>query len=161
MRMLRWLPLACLALASVAAADAPSAPPRIYRWVDQNGIAHYTTDLSRVPKELRDQPLQREELSAQAPAIDTWVQHERVPDPPKPDPEAAANDRAAALDAQIAALEQSIAADEALLKGDLTNQGSPASNATLEEVAKRMPERLAELKKLQTERDALATPAAQ
>jgi hypothetical protein len=161
MRTLRWLSLAWLAVASAALADAPSPPPRIYRWVDQNGIAHYTTDLSRVPKELRDQPLQREEVSAQAPAIDTWVQHERVPDPPKPEPAPAASDRSSSLDAQIATLEQSIAADEALLKGDLTNQGSATSNETLEEIAKRMPERLAELKKLQAERDALATPAAQ
>ena len=30
-----------------AADDAP--PPRIYRWVDENGIAHYTAVPERIP----------------------------------------------------------------------------------------------------------------
>jgi hypothetical protein len=162
-----WLALPLLALALPALAqDESAAPPRIYRWIDENGVAHYTTKLERVPEELRDQPLRREEVSAQAPrAVDGWVQQERVPDPPKADGSgpgpAASGDRLAALNARIAELEQSIAADEALLKGDLTGSAAPASNETLREVSERMPERLAELKKLQAERDALATPGAE
>jgi hypothetical protein len=163
----RWLIALLLALALPAFADeGDAAPPRIYRWIDENGVAHYTTNLERVPEELRDQPLRREEVSAGAPAaIDGWVQQERVPDPPKADASgptsASSGDRLQALNARIAVLEQAIAADETLLKGDLTGSGATASNQTLKEVAERLPERLAELKKLQAERDALATPGAE
>lgn len=165
MRPTRWLALALL-LASAAALAEESASPRIYRWIDENGIAHYTTDLERIPEELRDQPLRREEISAQAPAtVDAWVQRERIPDPPKleasgPSP-SDAGDRLAALNARIAELEQAIAADETLLKGDLTDATAAASNQALKEVAERMPARLAELKKLQAERDALAAPSSE
>jgi len=175
MRLTRWLALGLLALGAAALAEESSAPPQIYRWIDENGIAHYTTSLERVPEELRGQPLQREEAAAQAPAsVDAWVQRERVPEPSTPDatappstapdasaPNAGANDRLAQLNAHIAAIEQAIAADEALLKGDLTDASAPASNDALKQVAERMPDRLAELKRLQAERDALATPAAQ
>lgn len=34
-------------------ADGPAAAPTIYKWVDANGIAHYTTDLARVPRSVR------------------------------------------------------------------------------------------------------------
>ena len=165
MRPTRWLAAALLAFSAAALAEEGATPPRIYRWVDENGIAHYTTSLERVPDELRDQPLRREEVSAQAPAsVDAWVQRERIPDPPKAEPSAAnagASDRLAALDARIAELEQAIAADEALLKGDLTEEAAPASNATLGEVSERMPARIAELKKLQAEREAAATSGAE
>jgi hypothetical protein len=41
--------------ASARAEDAPekAAAPTIYKWVDTNGIAHYTTDLGRVPRSVR------------------------------------------------------------------------------------------------------------
>jgi hypothetical protein len=52
--------LAALLAASFASAalparadDANPAPPKIYRWIDENGIAHYTTDPSRIPGALR------------------------------------------------------------------------------------------------------------
>jgi hypothetical protein len=33
----------------------PARPaPAIYRWVDESGITHYTADLKRIPKELRN-----------------------------------------------------------------------------------------------------------
>jgi hypothetical protein len=89
------------------------------------------------------------------------VQRERVADPPPPSasaPSSAAGDPMSVLNARIAELEQAIAADEALLKGELTDAAAPASNDALEEVAERMPQRIAELKKLQAERDALAAP---
>ncbi len=39
-----------------AAAEDEAGPgrPTIYKWVDRNGIAHYTTDPDRVPRNLRD-----------------------------------------------------------------------------------------------------------
>jgi hypothetical protein len=163
MRPSRWIALASLVICAAAFAQDGAAPPRIYRWIDENGIAHYTTKLERVPEALRDQPLRREELSAQAPtSVDSWVQRERVPDPPTQGgagPGAEVSDRLAALNARIAELEQAIAADEALLKGDLTDASAPASNEALKQVAERMPARIAELKKLQAERDALGTPS--
>ena len=165
MRSTLWLALAFLPISAPAFAEASTGPPHIYRWIDETGVAHYTTDLERVPKTLRDQPLRREELSAQAPAtVDSWVQHERVPEPPK----AAAGgttlspgSRVSELNARIVELEQAIAADESLLKSDLTDPNAPASNTALKEVAERMPDRIAELKKLQAERDALGAPSAE
>jgi hypothetical protein len=35
-----------------AAAEKPR--PRVYRWIDENGIAHYTTDPDRIPSRLRN-----------------------------------------------------------------------------------------------------------
>jgi hypothetical protein len=153
-----------LALASPLAAEEDGSPPRIYRWIDQNGVAHYTTDLERVPEELRDQPLRREELSASAPAAaDAWLRQERIPEPPSPsvNTSAPSADRAAALDARIAELEQAIAADEAQLKRQLTDEAAAQSNADLEAVAERMPARIAELEKLKAERAALGAPSAE
>lgn len=34
-------------------AAEPAAAPTIYKWVDTNGIAHYTTELGRVPRSVR------------------------------------------------------------------------------------------------------------
>jgi hypothetical protein len=67
------LGIALLVFASSARAEE-NAPPRIYRWVDENGIAHYTTDPDRIPASLRRryglpaEPLRREPLDARAPA---------------------------------------------------------------------------------------------
>jgi hypothetical protein len=58
-RALRALTLAAvcgIALGAQAAVaeDAPAAAaPTIYKWVDTNGIAHYTTELGRVPRSVR------------------------------------------------------------------------------------------------------------
>jgi uncharacterized coiled-coil protein SlyX len=154
--------LLALLLASPLAAEEDAAPPRIYRWVDQNGVAHYTTDLERVPEELREQPLRRDEVSASAPAAaDAWIRQERIPEPPSPsvNTSAASSDRAVALDARIAELEQAIAADEELLKGQLIDDAAVQSNDSLKEVAGRMPARIQELQKLKAEREALGAPS--
>jgi hypothetical protein len=49
---------AVLLLGGVAAKaqfeDEEAPPPVIYKWVDENGVAHYTTDRDRIPRELRD-----------------------------------------------------------------------------------------------------------
>jgi hypothetical protein len=42
-----------LAAAGARGEEAAPAPPTIYKWVDANGIAHYTTDLGRVPRSVR------------------------------------------------------------------------------------------------------------
>jgi len=65
--------IACLGLGPAAGAE----PPPIYKWVDSNGIAHYTTDPERIPKALRNKirPLERAAQAA-----------EPVPAPPAPAP---------------------------------------------------------------------------
>jgi hypothetical protein len=103
------LALALLALGSpgVARAEEEAAPPRIYRWVDENGIAHYTTDPDRIPKSLRRryglpaEPLRNEPLDARAPAPapapavttgvgpDAWASQEKTEAAPPPLPSAA------------------------------------------------------------------------
>lgn len=42
-------PLVAALLAGSALAEAPT----IYKWIDSNGVAHYTTDKSRIPSEIR------------------------------------------------------------------------------------------------------------
>jgi len=98
------LALALLALGYLGPARAAddAAPPRIYRWVDENGIAHYTTDPDRIPRSLRRryglpaEPLRNEPLDARAPAPapaatpatpgagpDAWASQEKT-EPPAP-----------------------------------------------------------------------------
>lgn len=47
--------------AAASAGADEEGPPRIYKWVDENGIAHYTTDPDTIPSNLRDRflPLRR------------------------------------------------------------------------------------------------------
>ena len=78
--------LAVVGLASLAIAEDAPAPPRIYRWIDENGIAHYTTDPDQIPKSLLRrfglpaQPLAREPLDPRAPASLTPSAPARPPD---------------------------------------------------------------------------------
>jgi hypothetical protein len=130
----------------VVASDAPAqqesteAPrPRVYRWIDENGIAHYTTDPERIPSRLRDAvglprpgetpPAPRTDLAAPAAtgaasanplAMDRAAgRGSAAPAGPGGDfaegPAAGASASGAQradLDARIAALEAEIAADE-------------------------------------------------
>ncbi|MDJ0787887.1 MAG: hypothetical protein QNK05_13840 [Myxococcota bacterium] len=77
---LLWLPLASApadAQDEAASEDGVRETPRIYKWIDENGIAHYTTDRSRIPAGLQERfdqlgsappPLEREAASATAPS---------------------------------------------------------------------------------------------
>ena len=89
-RLLRLVPLACavtcLAAGSPAASaeePAAGAPPPIYKWVDANGVAHYTTDLGRVPRSVRGSV--RALGGGSTPAAETDVVH--APPPGEPAPE--------------------------------------------------------------------------
>jgi hypothetical protein len=78
---------ASFAGAPAGAADEAPAPPKIYKWVDENGIAHYTTDPERVPDGLRrrsealgsDPALAREPVEARAPGSlsESWATRDR------------------------------------------------------------------------------------
>jgi hypothetical protein len=98
------------AAASAAEEGEAPAPPRIYRWVDANGVAHYTTEEDRIPPSLRrrfglpTQPLERKPVDARAPGaetpapapaepsagVDAWVSQERGAAPAAAAPEGAA-----------------------------------------------------------------------
>jgi hypothetical protein len=166
MRTAPALLLAISVAASAGAAGDAAKPARIYRWVDQNGVAHYTTHLDQVPVELRNlisepKPLTPEQLSAQAPAsVDSWVGQDRPPVSETP-PDAGAGPAApspelAALDRRIGELEAAIEADEAALKQDVTDAGASESNDALKAIAARLPGRIEELKKLKAQREQLA-----
>jgi hypothetical protein len=168
--LLAWL---VLAIAPARAEDAPKPTGTIYRWIDQNGVAHYTADPEALPEALREhvperQPVENPPLAAQAPdSVDGWIARDRVPEAAAsvtgaaPTADGAADDPLAALDARILALEEAIAADEALLKGDLSDPSSaPSQNETLKQVADRMPARIQELNQLRAEREALVRASA-
>jgi hypothetical protein len=95
--------LPALLLASLSAAPVAAEPPageqapRIYRWVDANGVAHYTTDEDRIPASLRrrfgvpTRPMEHTPLEPGAPeptreAPDAWAVQERGNEPPAPTP---------------------------------------------------------------------------
>lgn len=71
---------------------ADGSPPTIYKWVDENGIAHYTTNKKRVPRNLRNRirsvdEVKREQEKAEldaapsaAPAADTGTTDAGLPD---------------------------------------------------------------------------------
>ncbi len=66
-------------------ADDETAAPSIYRWIDENGIAHYTTELDRIPSALRGRAAslgsRRGDSPAPAPSRseDLWVSRDRSP----------------------------------------------------------------------------------
>ncbi len=168
----------CVALpaASAGAEDAAASPvPKIYKWIDENGVAHYTTDPKRVPRSLRRQignaPTASEPLEApQVQRGETQLGAEsgfRRDARPTVEESAvegeldfdAAESRAADLDARIAALERQIADDENTLTA-LVSGGDVATGegdaALLRDLGDRLPRLLAELEALRAERDALA-----
>lgn len=62
--------------ALAAAEEGEAGGQRIYRWIDENGIAHYTTDPARIPAPLRErvgnpEALSQKPLEARAP--DSWA----------------------------------------------------------------------------------------
>jgi len=58
------LGLACFGVAAGGRAEQPT----IYKWVDANGVAHYTTDRNRIPSSIRDRIEQRQPVIPAAPA---------------------------------------------------------------------------------------------
>ncbi len=171
--------------ASAARAQDDGAPttPRIYRWIDENGIAHYTTDLGRVPSGLRSRAgaLSSEPSASTSagssdlwasrdrsvvPSEDTWFEGGATPEPELDPASRAALDEEQAvaafdLDLRISELESVIRADEESLKTMISNpdSGGPlasADNAEFRSIAMRLPERLRELTALRDQRSALS-----
>ena len=76
-----WISAAGAAEAAESEAGADESPaPTIYKWIDEHGIAHYTTDYDRIPRELRnragrlgppDAAMRRKRVEPDAPATQT------------------------------------------------------------------------------------------
>ncbi len=47
----------------LGAGTARAEPPVIYKWVDEHGIAHYTTDRNRIPAAIRDRVVQSDDTA--------------------------------------------------------------------------------------------------
>lgn len=164
-----------------AAQDAPEdTSPRIYRWIDENGIAHYTTERERIPAALRNRVggVGREPArTTYGGPSDTWAGRDRAVsvdpdgwyeegDVTYVDPVVAAEqaeEQAIALfdiDLRISELENVIREDEEALKTMVSdpNSGGPLAsgeNVTFKTIAMRLPGRLEELGSLREQRAAL------
>jgi len=176
LRVRAALSLAVLALVASAGqgAAAEEPAPAIYKWVDQNGIAHYTTDRSRVPSNLRDRIQSVEELRRQLEAPpprglgggETWAMRDAGTPPERVvgtasfrevDPVTLA--RMSELDGRISELEGELAQEEERLKALISEarmeEGKPAplyGRPELEELAHRFPQLQADLAVLRAER---------
>lgn len=176
MRAPRW-PFLLLAgattlagLSQPAPADEPGTerpPLRIYKWVDENGIAHYTTRLDRIPDRLRDRVREPRALDERpGPVVEDWARRDAGSARPAPPgsggPGGAGTGRATAavdpdLEAQIEALEREIARDQERLK-ELISAPPEALEAPLpelpafREIAKRLPRLQANLRLLRRQR---------
>jgi hypothetical protein len=86
------LAAALLATALACLAGPPpvrAAEPTIYKWVDEHGVAHYTTDRGRIPASIRDRVVDSPGSDA---AREDWLLRDAREAPPTPaaTPEAAA-----------------------------------------------------------------------
>jgi hypothetical protein len=164
---------------------SPSSERTIYRWVDENGVAHYTTDLSRVPGNLQGiaantgTPVRVLGARAGGPGGDDWLARDRRRDPSEWDsgtedfaperPRLTPEERRALdaerqaqmddIDVRIAELAADIAADEAMMKASVMDPDSgplsAADDPQFREIALRLPGLLDELRSLQTQREAI------
>ncbi len=152
-----------------ARAEEPAAPSpvRIYKWVDENGIAHYTTRLDRIPERLRDRLREPRSLDDRpGPAVEGWARRDAAPGEVASRKAAAPADRESGgapvaadpgLEAQIAALEREIARDQERLK-ELISAPPDQLEAPLpelpafREIARRLPKLQANLRLLRRQR---------
>lgn len=168
--------------------EAEPGQASFYKWVDENGVAHYTTDPERIPAALRDglrqlghpgDDLERGTDTTAPKDTDWWVVRDAptqttrdnrgvdpVLDPYTVGPQARAErgKARAALDEQIATLEQEISRDEDFLKdliSDPVNAADPLAigdDPDFREVARRLPGLQADLRTLREERERLDEP---
>lgn len=176
------------ALPALAQGETSPGVPRIYRWIDENGIAHYTTELDRIPASLRSRAsgLGRDEaVSPRAPSgrADRWITLDRAiaPDeeawyeggelqpaaPLDPALEAERQEEAAValfdLDLRIAELEVDIARNEEWLKRMISDpdSGGPLAsehNTEFRSIAIQLPKQLSELRTLRDQREGFLEP---
>lgn len=183
----RWIPpLLALTLGVVTGApalgDDAQAPARrtIYKWVDTNGVAHYTTDPERIPEEVRGlaHELREREGTGEvgappasatgSPGADAWAVRDAPPGPvdappPESGPAPATAEPSAQqladvreLDVRISALQEEIARDEERIKAWVSDPAvdpvSLADDPEFREVAARLPRLQADLRSLQEQK---------
>jgi hypothetical protein len=183
--LLGSLLLLCLAGGALAAEETPDTAPKIYKWIDENGIAHYTTDIERIPKAIRHQiggqpeaprsgsrgePPATDDSATQRSTVrssssDRGFSQDARPEPVVSDFDdgtvvSADAELLADLDARIAALKEEIAGDEEILKSLISRSGEEANAggeqvAALRTLGDRLPQALDELGALRAERAAL------
>jgi len=163
---------AALLAAPLSVAAAGDDAPRIYRWVDTDGIAHYTTDLTRVPTSLRARAAAAAAPEASAPRsrrpADVWAERDRPPEASEAEAleddgfgvdDPARQARVADIDGQIEGLLEEIAVDEETLKqrvvGPDVNPLAGGRDEDMRTAAARLPKLLATLRTLREERAAL------
>ena len=184
-RALAWAPLCCGLL--IAGGPAPAADdnpqPRIFKWVDEHGIAHYTTDESRIPRAIRKRmrslgptpdvaaPAPRRDgdadligpLPKTPPHPEGWASQNAPPTPTEDELEVIeAAERSAeleAMDAEIAGLEGQIADREEQLLAMLASAtgGQLVDDAAFRQIADELPGLQADLEALRERRGELAT----
>lgn len=154
-------------------------PPKIYKWIDQNGISHYTTDIARIPKVLRHQL--KNGGFPKEPTKDTeetkaglskkmrigergFSQNARLKTPKEDSSDSGKvyvdQERITALDTEILALEESITSDEEVLKSLVSrekgdNLNDPEQVSILRELGDRLPQALKQIEALRAERGAI------
>lgn len=191
MRQIR--PLFCAALAGVllalcssaiaAAATEDASQPQIFKWVDEHGIAHYTTDKKRIPRDIRRRvqslgdtpavaaapsPQPVEELVGPLPEApdhpESWVSRNASPrlsgEALEAREEAERSEALLALDEEIAGVEGEIALREERLIALLdTSTGDTLSeDPALRELARELPTLQADLEVLRERRVELSAP---
>ncbi len=172
MRNLSILSAISVALFLVFASSAFAQSPSIYRWTDSDGVAHFTTDLKRVPRHLRhrvddlaaapsepnagtDAPTDANSVGMEATSTD-WIQAEgsTLEQPtgtqsiPSVGPMATRETGTARPSnlGRIAELERAIAEDEEAIKNWLTqSDGDGGTPEEFKAVARRLPKLQSEL----------------
>lgn len=126
-----------------------AASAQVYKWVDENGVTHYTLERQEIPPQLRQR------LRPIAPGA--------LPPPGPPDPttrlsSVPSTQQASAprIDhsAEILSLEEQIAADRETLKDLISQQrdtGEFAQDPKVQEIAERLPRLQAQLAELRRE----------
>lgn len=168
-----------LATGAWAQEKAEKTQPPIYKWVDENGIAHYTTDLEHIPEALRDRirgiRFRRREEAPPERVSEPWVLQDVPPPGPSGDEEATDTSTSAgpsgdeeatdadtsagpsSLEREIAEVEARIALEEERIKA-LISQPSDARSTGLPDdpefraAARRLPELQARLRELRAQR---------
>jgi hypothetical protein len=144
------LPLAALLLLS----GAPFAEAKVYKWVDENGVSHYTVDRQEIPPRYRRRlrPAQGGpvEITLEAPPPEARPQfgsEARAVEPPPPLTLREEN--------EIVELETQIAAYREELKTLVSQSGQSSSefvsNPRVREIADQLPRLQSQLQELQRE----------
>jgi hypothetical protein len=160
-----------------ASYSAEEGRPSIYKWVDENGVAHYTTDPERIPERLRErirrlpsasgaEQAESTEPTRSGPAeSEPWAEQDAVRPAENGEETVSALGAGSSatslervrLEREIAALEAEIARKEELIKASISSPPEAgavdlAQDPEFRATARRLPELQAELRGLRDQR---------